>query len=395
MLFTTKYAPNKLAEVIGQQLAVSQLKDYVVNYQRQDKRAILLWGPIGCGKTCSVYALAHELNYDLLEINSSDLRDQESIRTFLQAALGQRSLLFKPKLILIDEIDNISGIADRGCIPAVLKSVERSTFPVILTANDPFDKKFKELKNSCYLVQYQPIDYVSITELLEKVCAAESINYERKALHSLARQSGGDVRAALLDLHTCSQKLSFAEVSKLTDRNRTSSILQALTIIFKSSTVQNALPALENVDIDLGEVMFWLDHNLPLEYRDAVSLAQAYEWLARADQFYGRIKLRQHWRFLTYVNDLLTAGISSAKIAKNNSFVKYMPTMRILRMWQAKMKNARAKEISEKLAAVSHISKHKAREQLSYLKQIIGNEQHTNLALELELTAEEVSWLNK
>src|SRR3989344_3971709 len=134
MLFTTKYNPNKLSEVVGQQLAISQLKNYIINYKIQKQKAMLLWGPIGCGKTSSVYALAKELNYDLLEINSSDLRNQENIRQFLDSALGQQSLFFKKKLILIDEIDNISGIRDRGCIPAVLKAIEHSVFPVIMTA---------------------------------------------------------------------------------------------------------------------------------------------------------------------------------------------------------------------------------------------------------------------
>ena len=69
--------------------------------------------------------IAKELKYDLLEINSSDLRNEEQIRTFLDAALGQRSLFFTPKLILIDEVDNISGVHDRGCIPALLKAMEK------------------------------------------------------------------------------------------------------------------------------------------------------------------------------------------------------------------------------------------------------------------------------
>ena len=79
-LFTIKYAPQNTAQIFGQPLAISQLKDFVVNHKKQKQKAALLYGPIGVGKTCSVYALAKELNYDILELNSSDLRDEDSMK---------------------------------------------------------------------------------------------------------------------------------------------------------------------------------------------------------------------------------------------------------------------------------------------------------------------------
>jgi len=394
MLFTTKYAPRNLSEIKGQDLAISQLKNYVVNYRQQKQKAILLWGPIGVGKTSSVYALAKELDYDLLELNSSDLRNQDEIKKFLDSALGQRSLFFKSKMVLIDEVDNISGVKDRGCIPALLKGIEKSQYPVILTANDPFDQKFKALKKTCLVVEYPKLNYAVVAEVLKDVCLKEGIKYEDKGLSSLARRSDGDVRAALLDLQICGY-LTLENVGLLTDRKRTDSILQALAVIFKSSSVDNALAAIDDVDTDMDEIMFWMDHNLPKEYLDAVSLSRAYEHLSRVDVFNGRIKKRQHWRFLVYMNNLLTAGISSAKAVKNKEFVKYMPTMRILRMWQAKMKNAHRKEIASKLASFSHMSTKKALEQIPYLQEMFRAKDCSELAAELDLSDEEVEWLRR
>src|SRR3989338_3643345 len=291
MLFITGYAPSKISEVVGQQLAVSQLKSYVLNYKAQPQKAMLLWGPIGCGKTCSVYAVAKELNYDLLEINSSDLRNEESMKTFLGSAIGQQSLFFRPKIILIDEIDNISGVKDRGCIPALLKLIEKSTFPIIVTANDLSDSKFKSLLKACQPIEYPAVEHKYMVHTLKWVCEQEKIIMEEKAINALARQADGDVRAALIDLQSCSsdKKLTYDRVLTLSDRKRTDSILNALTIIFKSSSAQNALPALENVDMELRDVIFWLDENLPREYVNPKSLARAYGYLSRADVFQGRI----------------------------------------------------------------------------------------------------------
>ncbi len=400
-LYTTTYAPRNSSQVFGQEQAVLTLKNFILNHKQQKQKAVLLLGSIGTGKTCSVYALAKELDYDLLEINSSDLRNEESMRTFLGSALGQQSLFFRPKIILVDEVDNISGREDRGCIPALVKAVQNASFPVVLTANDISDKKFKPLQKACAVIEFQKPDYKVVAHALLWVAEQENINVEHKAVNSLARRVDGDIRAALLDFQLCSldKEFSMKDLEILSDRKRTDTILNALTIIFKSSSAENALPALEDVDMELRDVIVWIDENLPREYLSPKSLAKAYEHLARADVFQGRIRRQQHWRLLVYINNLLTAGISSAKVEKNTSPARYQQTMRFLKMWQAKMKWAKRKEIAEKLAKATHTSKKAAFAQVPYVQVIIGKERNrekaATIARELDLSEEEVEWLGK
>lgn len=394
VLFTAKYAPKNSFQVFGQQKVVGELRNFITNYKQQKQKAALVFGAVGCGKTSSIYALAQELNYDVLEINSSDLRNEENINTFLGAALGQQSLFFRPKIVLIDEIDNLSGRIDRGCLPALLKAISNSSFPVIITANDPFDVKLKHVMKIAKRIEFHKLQYRSIAHALQWVCEQEKIEWEEKALHNIARQADGDLRGALIDLQICATKgkVGFGETLQLSDRKRTESILNALAVIFKSSTVNNALTALEEVDLEINDLFFWIDENLPREYA-CQSLARAYEQMSRADVFQGRIVRQQHWRFLVYVTNLLTAGISSAKDERNTTFVSYKPTMRILRMWQAKMKNAKVKEIAEKLAAKTHVSKRRALEQIPYLQLIFRNGQGKEMAAELDFSVEEINWL--
>ena len=397
MLYTIKYAPKNEAQVFGQQMAVSRLKDFITNYKTQKHKAALLHGPIGVGKTSSVYALAKQLGFDVVEINSSELRNEDAMKTFMGAALGQQSLFFTPKIVLIDEVDNISGVKDRGCVPAMLKAIERSTFPVIITANDITDGKLKPLMKTSLLIEFHILQYRTIAHGLQWVCEQEGVQFDEKTLNSLARHVGGDMRAALLDLHGCiiSGKVDYNAVTGLTDRKRTETIMNALTIIFKSTSVENALPVLDDIDMDQNEIMLWIDANLPKEYLDPVSLARAYEHLARADVFQGRIRKRQHWRFMVYISNLLTAGISSAKESRNPQFVAYKQTMRLLQLWQAKMKYAQKKEIAVKLAIATHTSKKVAIEQIPYLQEIFRHRREGKNFEELDLSAEEVEWLRK
>ncbi len=400
-LYTVTYAPKNSSQVFGQEQAVAELKNFILSHGQQKHKAALLLGPIGVGKTCSVYALAKELDYDLLEINSSDLRNEESMKTFLGSALGQQSLFFRPKIILVDEVDNLSGREDRGCIPALVKAVEHASFPVVLTANDISDKKFKPLQKACSVLNFQKPDYKTVAHALLWVAEQEDISVEHKAVNSLARRVDGDIRAALIDFQLCSIGKSFGmkDLEILSDRKRTDTILNALTVIFKSSSAENALPALEDVDMELRDVIVWIDENLPREYLDPKSLAKAYEHLARADVFQGRIRRQQHWRLLVYMNNLLTAGISSAKEQKNTNPARYQQTMRFLKMWQAKMKWAKRKEIAEKLAEAAHTSRKVAFEQVPYVQVIIGKERdrekRENLVRELGLSEEEVEWLRR
>ncbi len=92
---------------------------------------------------------------------------------------------------------------------------------------------------------------------------------------------------------------------------------------------------------------------------------------------------------------MLTAGISSAKSEKNPNFIEYKQTMRLLRIWQANMKNAKKKEIAKKLAIHTHTSSKVATQQIPYLREIFRANKGLAIAEELELSEDEVAWLRK
>ena len=126
--FTIKYKPKKTDEIIGQDIAIKKLKNFVVNFKKQRKNAALIYGPSGVGKTISVHALANELDLEILEVNASDVRNAEQINSLIGSAVGQMSLFSKGKIILVDEIDGLSGTKDRGGLQAIIRLIEKSSF---------------------------------------------------------------------------------------------------------------------------------------------------------------------------------------------------------------------------------------------------------------------------
>ncbi|MBI4439268.1 replication factor C large subunit [Candidatus Woesearchaeota archaeon] len=395
--WTKRYLPRSSVELIQEK--AQALKDFILNYRKQKRRAAIVHGPVGCGKTSSVYAIANEAGLEILELNASDLRNEDSIQAVAGNAARQMSLFSKGKIILIDEVDGIAGREDRGGTAAIAKIMEETAFPIVMTANDPFEKKLDTIRKKSLLIEYSPIPYQAIHEALKKVCGAESITYEEQDLKALALRAGGDLRGAINDLQLLSQntlKLDRTQIESLSDRDRTARISDALLRIFKSTDINLAITALDNIDEELERCAMWIDENLPQEYKNPEDLKEAYNHLSRADVFTGRIRRWQHWRFLVYVNALISAGVAISKKQKNRQPTNYKQPSRPLKKYIANLKYAKMNATAQKLAEKTRESNKTAIQQhLPYLRMacIKSRETAELIAQELELSPEEKNWL--
>jgi replication factor C large subunit len=399
--WTIKYEPKKISEIKGQDEAVRQIKNFLENYKKQKRKALLLIGPTGTGKTSAVHAFAKEHNYELLEVNASDTRNQDKIDSIIGENSKQQSLFFRPKLILVDEIDGITGQEDRGGATALAKLIETTSFPIIMTANDASDSKFSPLRKQAVSVEFKKVEYSDIFAMLKEISKKEKIECEEDALKLLARKNNGDVRGAINDLQSLSQKkekITKQMVQETGERKQTETIAEAMIKIMKTTDVNIAKDAFNNVDDDLDECMLWIDESLPKEYEKPSDLVRAYDKLSKADVFNGRIKRWQHWRFLVYYSALMTAGVASAKDEKYKKTIEYERTKRILKLWMAKQSYAKRKTIAEKIAKKTHKSiKSTIKDTLPYLRIAFNKnkEMRDKMISEFELEQEEVEWMRK
>lgn len=355
-----KYAPEK-ADEVPQKGAMLELSAFVKGFKRQRKKAVLIYGPSGSCKTTAVYALANELGLEILEVNASSFRNAEAINAVLGNAIKQQSLFHKGKIMLVDEIDGISGQQDRGGIPALVQLIQNSSFPVIMTANNPWGKKFSALRSKASLVEFKPVHEKDVVEVLKKICSGEKLDYDESALKIIAGKGNGDLRAAVNDLLCLSSSRITVEAAQLlNNRNRIESMLAAVAKILRSHDSIAALKAFDDIEENIDSCFLWLSENIPKEYKNARDLAHAYDALSKADVFRGRIIRRQHWRFLSHASAMLTVGIASSKTQKySNGFVKYSST-RLLDYWRQNQKYAKRDEIVESIAEKTHSSSKKA-----------------------------------
>jgi replication factor C large subunit len=398
--WTKKYAPATPKEVVGQPNAVKQATDFAKLFKQHPKNGMILYGPSGCGKSSLVHAIASERGYELLEVNASDTRNKDALRQLLGNAIKQRSFFSDGKVILIDEIDGISGSQDRGAVTEVANLIKETSFPIIITCVDPFNRKLKALQKVCTTVEMYPVPAKNITEVLALICNKEGITCPLEVLQAVARKAEGDVRAAINDLQVLGsgkKTIGKEDFDQLGERSKIQKIEQGLTTVFKSTDAVTALGAFDEVEEDMDERFLWLDYNLPHEYRQAGDLARAYGCLSRADVYRRRIRRRQHWRFLVYINALLTAGIATSKQEPYKTPPSYKQTTRLLRIWQVNMSQAKKKSIAQKLASVLHSSTGAIMKDFGYYQFMFQRSMDfaASVIQNAALDKDEIAWMKK
>ncbi|MBW2997284.1 hypothetical protein KY349_03015 [Candidatus Woesearchaeota archaeon] len=312
------------------------------------------------------------------------------------------SLFAKGKIILVDEIDGVSGTKDRGGIPELVRVIEETKFPIVMTANDPFGKKFSALRKKAGMVEFEPLQYNHVFDIINPISSDEKIKAESDILKSIARRAGGDARAAINDLQMLSARgeIKKEDIDVLSDRERTEEIATALTKIFKTTDPLVAKYSFDTVSEDLKQCLLWVDENLPKEYEKPADLARAYDYVSKADIMNRRIMRWQHWRFLVYVNDYLSAGVAVSKDEKYRKIVDYEQTQRLLKIFIANRKYQKRLAICEKIADQTHSSKKEVlKNTYPYIKSIFkkgkDKEMMSGIADKLELGDEEVEYLKR
>ncbi|MGH9876558.1 MAG: AAA family ATPase, partial [Nitrososphaerales archaeon] len=80
MIWTEKYRPQTVKEMVGNEDARITFLEWLVNWKNGSK-PVLLVGPPGVGKTTLVKAIVKELGYDMVELNASDVRTKENLQS--------------------------------------------------------------------------------------------------------------------------------------------------------------------------------------------------------------------------------------------------------------------------------------------------------------------------
>lgn len=395
--WTEKYRPTTLAEIRGNNKARDALGEWAKSWDEHGE-CVILHGNPGVGKTSAAHALANDMDWSTIELNASDQRTADAIERVAGGAAMNQSLSTGRQLVIVDEADNIHGNADRGGARAITRLVKETQQPMVLIANEYYEMS-NALRNACQEIEFRDVAARSIVPVLRDICRKEAIEYESAALDAIADANSGDLRGAVNDLQAIAgdrERIEKADVVT-DDRDRTEGIFQLLDAVFKEEDAHGALEFSYDVDETPDDVINWIEDNVPKDYHGG-ELADAYEHLAAADRWLGRVRATQNYTYWRYASDNTTAGVAASRRESKGGWTRYSPPSYWSKLGRSKSTRTKRDYVAQQIATSSGTSIATARRRvLPYLATMThhctNRERTVAMAARYDLDAEHVAFV--
>ena len=216
-----KYRPKTLSGLVGNAEAIFTLRGWAQSRSFTEE-PVLFVGPPGTGKTSAAYALATEMDWNVVEFNASDVRTKSRLEHELRRVIRDETPVSQSgnhtkrtkgvqlqgsptsrNLVLLDEVDSMHGNEKTGGYAAIQEVVEQWDSPLIMTANEKHQIP-RSIRQKCKTVAFGRVKVSQVKKRLDAIIEKEEIDgvIDGAEVSNIAKQSGGDVRSALIELES-------------------------------------------------------------------------------------------------------------------------------------------------------------------------------------------------
>ena len=253
-IWTEKYRPKTLDEVVGQASVTDRLKGYV---EAKNMPHLMFAGTPGTGKTTCALALARSMYGDswrgnFIELNASDDRGIDvvrgTIKDFARTAPIEGAEF---KIIFLDESDALTNDA-QGALRRTMEKYSK-TCRFILSCNYS-SKIIDPIQSRCAVFRFRPVSNTEIQKVVDRIAAEEKLDLGEGAVEALIYIARGDVRRAVNTLQTAAslgEQITPDTIAKVSG----SANEDEITDILKSAMMgkfNDACNKLDNVMITYG-----------------------------------------------------------------------------------------------------------------------------------------------
>jgi replication factor C small subunit len=194
-LWTEKYRPKRLSEVINQKHVAERLKAFA---KEKSIPNMLFAGPAGVGKTTIALALAQELFGDawkqnFQETNASDERGINVVRGRIKDFAKVKAMGAEFKIVFLDESDALTPEAQQ----ALRRTMEKfsGVCRFILSCNYS-SRIIDPIQSRCAVFRFKKLAEKDVTEYVHRIVKGEGLHISEDALPAINDASGGDLRKA-------------------------------------------------------------------------------------------------------------------------------------------------------------------------------------------------------
>ena len=257
MLWTEKYRPNKLSDIIGQEHFVMDAKGWI---EENNIPNLLLYGNPGNGKTSAGLVIGKEILKDTfadnyIEVNASDDRRLENVRTTIKQIAQSGTMGDAPfRIVLLDEMDGMTTDAQN----ALKRIMERyaNNIRFIITCNDR-NKIIFALQSRCANYHFKPVSNDAMLELLTTILKGEGITrFSQIELDSFIYSLNGDMRRAITELQAANFSNSTLKKQIEYGLNQYKRLL--MKIVNKNGTQLSAIHDLLHEGLSIREICIGL-----------------------------------------------------------------------------------------------------------------------------------------
>lgn len=251
-----KYRPLRLDDIIGNQNQIIFLKKFI---ESKNIPNLLLTGEPGGGKTSAVLAFAMEYLGPLykdycMELNASDDRGIEVVRSKIKIFSQRKSCADKYKLIILDESDNMTTPAQLA-LKRTMEQYEDTT-KFLFTCNN-IENIISGIQSRCKIMFFGKINREDVLKRLAKVSNEENINITKEALNSIIdlTENKSDLREMLNKLELVRANYSEGEeiheehIFNLCDKP-SPLLLKEFLEILKKGNLKKAIDIINNLKND-------------------------------------------------------------------------------------------------------------------------------------------------
>jgi replication factor C large subunit len=269
------------------------------------------------------------MGWETVELNASDQRTADVIEQFAGRAARNATLggsiagTSGRQLIVVDEADDLHGNYDRGGAGALTELVKESSQPIVLLANE-FYEMSRGLRNACQEIEFRDVGARSIRPVLRDLCRREEIAFEDEALERIASNDDGDLRSAIRDLQAAAEGRERITVEDVVtgERDRSMGVFEFLDAVLKDEPPEAVMDAAYATDETPDDLTKWVAHNAPKVY-EGRELTRAYDHLANADRWLGRVRATQNYSYWRYATDNLAAGVAAAREGTKGGWTRF------------------------------------------------------------------------
>ncbi len=361
MMWSEKYRPTKIEQFLGNEESRTVIVKWLSNWTFGAK-PLLLIGPPGIGKTTFVTVISRQFNFDLIELNASDVRNSSQLESIIIPILNNSSLHGKEILLFLDEIDGISGREDSGGVDFITKLLKNPSVPVIMAANT-LNIKIKPLAKIARVINLSPVSKQLLFIFLNHVLKNENKKLEYSDLIDIINQSKGDIRVLL----TLAQSKTLGYSAQL-ERTFTFDISMTINNFFSSKSISESVNFLTNSEGSYVDPRFGLSpeerrkDKLYSIYTSIINsnlqgnlMYDVLDVLSMVDILIGRVGSTRKWSLLKYVDYILATYIFEHIKNKGIKYNQYNMTWSIL--GPIIIRSQSFKELFTKLSNLSHVSK--------------------------------------